>query len=46
VDGLYRDLYLTQFASQAEEGNSEQAATGQEAAGHAAAQPVAAPAPA
>jgi ATP-binding cassette subfamily B protein len=42
MDGLYRDLYLTQFASQ----EGAQAATGQEAAGHAAAQPVAAPAPA
>ncbi len=42
VDGLYRDLYLTQFASQ----EGEQAATGQEAAKDVAAQPVAAPAPA
>jgi ATP-binding cassette subfamily B protein len=57
VDGLYRDLYQTQFASQepGEAGggagagggaSAEQAATGSEAAGHAAAQPVAAPAPA
>ncbi len=49
TDGLYRDLYQTQFASQ-EAGligaGAEQAATGLEAAGHAAAQPVAAPAPA
>ena len=54
VDGLYRDLYETQFASQAAgaagagaaAAGEGQAATGSEAAGHAAAQPVAAPAPA
>jgi ATP-binding cassette, subfamily B, bacterial len=46
VDGLYRDLYQTQFASQEGGAPAEQAATGPEAAGHAAAQPVAAPAPA
>jgi ATP-binding cassette, subfamily B, bacterial len=46
VDGLYRDLYQTQFAQQAGAGPHGQAATGSEAAGHAAAQPVAAPAPA
>ena len=50
VDGLYRDLYLTQFASQESPDDAareaQQAATGQEAAGHDAAQPVAAPAPA
>src|SRR5262249_55195885 len=46
VDGLYRDLYLTQFASQEPAAQTGQAATGQEAAGYAAAQPVAAPAPA
>jgi ATP-binding cassette, subfamily B, bacterial len=48
--GLYRDLYHTQFAEQAgtgqASGQDKQAATGSEAAGHAAAQPVAAPAPA
>jgi ATP-binding cassette subfamily B protein len=48
TDGLYRDLYQTQFAEQAGAGPAAagQAATGSEAAGHAAAQPVAAPAPA
>jgi ATP-binding cassette, subfamily B, bacterial len=47
TDGLYRDLYQTQFAEQAgPAGAGQQAATGSEAAGHAAAQPVAAPAPA
>ncbi len=50
TDGLYRDLYQTQFASQeagaGEDAAAEVAAAGQVAAGHAAAQPVAAPAPA